>query len=278
MKLVVVALFLVLVNSGCQTQQAPTKIYRDDTQAQEQSLNRPIVVGDATVLIDARSRLDTGLAKLAGSRPIRWEDFQDKDLGALARRLALLGLSPDQQVVVVGDGLRGKGEEGRVAWLLLYLGFQDVQTVDIESIKLRRTNYEEAPKQNAKPWEPRLRLHLLAENREVLKNALGKKPRTLHLIDVRSAKEYFARDKKTEMYLYPDLRAINIDWKEFFTKEGRPSPALKAQIEAVGIRPDDRVIVMSNEGVRSGAVTYAMTMMGYRNVGNYLAGWKSLKP
>jgi hypothetical protein len=36
--------------------------------------------------------------------------------------------------------------------------------------------------------------------------------------------------------------------------------------------------VISNEGVRSGAVTYALTMMGYSKAGNYAAGWKSLKP
>lgn len=274
---------------GCQTE--PTKIYRSDRpdfQAQLDSLSRPIQITAETRLVDARSVLDTGLSKVRGSVPLRWEDFTQttirgkgslqNDLDNIARRLALKGLNPEIPVVVFGDGVEGQGDEGRIAWMLMYLGFKDVQTVKVDALKVGRSRGDEPPVQNEKYWSPNIRISLVAEAKEVMGHALGKKPRTIHLIDVRSPKEYFARDKKTENYLDPDLRAVNIFWKEFFTKEGRPNLAIRNQLESVGIKKSDRIVVLSEQGLRSGAVTYALTMMGFTNVGNFSAGWKSLKP
>lgn len=273
---------------GCQQQ--PTKIYRSGQPSDVEwtkSLNRPIELNAETILVDARPRLATGLTKVPRAIPVHWDDFTrrfkssrgplEADLDGIAKRLALKGIAPNHPVVVLGEGPKGDGEEGRLAWMLMYLGFPDVQTSTIAALTLRVTTDEEPPIENLKPWKLATRDSLMADSKEVMIHALGKKPQFLHLIDVRSPKEYFARDKKTETYLDPDLRAINIEWKEFFTAEGRPNPEIRAQLEAVGLKANDRIVIISSEGVRSGAVTYAMTMIGFKNVGNYAAGWKSLK-
>ena len=136
---------------------------------------------------------------------------------------------------------------------------------------LRRAKSAEAPApENVERWKPEVNAQLMADVKEVLENAVGKKEKTLHVIDVRSPSEYFERDQL-------ELRGINIEWKEFFNSKGRPNISIKKRLQNIGIGPNDRIVVMSNEGLRSGAVTYALTMMGFQNVGNLAAGWKALK-
>ncbi|HLJ66818.1 MAG TPA: rhodanese-like domain-containing protein [Chloroflexota bacterium] len=48
----------------------------------------------------------------------------------LGRRLAAQGLCGDRPIVVYADGPRSRGREGRVAWMLLYLGAPTVYLLD----------------------------------------------------------------------------------------------------------------------------------------------------
>ena len=45
--------------------------------------------------------------------------------------LARAGIAPDSSVVVLGRGLQGEGEEGRIAWMLAYLGVPNIQFANI---------------------------------------------------------------------------------------------------------------------------------------------------
>lgn len=249
------------------------------------SLKQPVIIDEKTLLLDARNSFDFGLSHVENSRHIKWDGYSqsnskgllNKNLGKVSRRLALLGVTPDVPVVVLGNGQQGSGEEGRVAWMLMYLGIKDVQTSSLDALKLRRSKGEELNPENSKQWAVKPNLHLLADAREVMGNAVGTKDIGIHIIDVRTPKEYFDRDKKTEIYKDPELRGMNIQWKEFFTKEGRPNTQIKKRLQAIGIQSKDRIVIISNEGLRSGAVTYALTMLGFQNVGNFAAGWSSLK-
>ena len=71
--------------------------------------------------------------------------FLARDLFKVTRRLALLGISPNKKIVVVGNGAKGEGEEGRLAWTLLYLGIPHVQVVGLEHFKNQLVNTEAPP-------------------------------------------------------------------------------------------------------------------------------------
>ncbi|CAN5600676.1 hypothetical protein BH11CYA1_BH11CYA1_28620 [soil metagenome] len=62
--------------------------------------------------------------------PGYWGALDNLRLEEFATRLAKLGLSNNRPVVVYADSLASKGREGRIAWMLLYLGVENVFMLD----------------------------------------------------------------------------------------------------------------------------------------------------
>ena len=129
---------------------------------------------------------------------------------------------------------------------------------------------------NAKVWSPRPIIKLDVDREEVVGAVTGRNKERIVLIDVRSKREYFKKNLG-DRYSEPNLQALNIPWKEFYTRSGRPNLAMKDQLVGVGIRPSDRILVISNKGVRSAAVNYALLTMGFKNAGNVSGGVKELE-
>ncbi|MBP9090000.1 sulfurtransferase [bacterium] len=67
---------------------------------------------------------------LALWEPGYWGALDNKRLDEFVGRLAKLGLSNHRPVVVYADALASKGREGRIAWMLLYLGVENVFLLD----------------------------------------------------------------------------------------------------------------------------------------------------
>jgi thiosulfate/3-mercaptopyruvate sulfurtransferase len=102
-------------------------------------------------IVDARTRQEYEAAHIPGAMWMGWEEWCDPApapsssilrkpgyWGALrnappgwyASVLADVGLRHDQPIAVYADGLRSRGREGRIAWMLLYLGASDVRLID----------------------------------------------------------------------------------------------------------------------------------------------------
>lgn len=285
-------LFVVLVTIvGCQ--QAPTKI----TQATQLSgdlllknTSGPLQVDESTILVDTRAPFEYSVAHAPGAINFQWQDFASpktttpgkvtSDLEGLAHRLALHGIAPDAKVVVMGSGKGGMGEEGRVAWSLVHMGVRDVQIASVGHFKTGMTNAEPAQRPNAPRWEPQVNSSMVADRSEVLAAATAKvtegEPPKARLLDVRSRKEYFLKAGVGQGYVFPDLRALHIPWEQFYNDQGRPDAAIKTRLEELGWGVNDRIIVISQKGVRSGAVAFALMSMGFKNVANFTGGYLEL--
>ena len=59
-------------------------------------------------------------------RPGYWGTLAERSTRWYADQLGALGISSEVPIVVYADGPRSKGRDGRVAWMLLYLGAQSV--------------------------------------------------------------------------------------------------------------------------------------------------------
>jgi len=107
-------------------------------------------VSDITI-VDARRADEYRDGHIPGATPIAWEEwvgmppehapdqfFEPGWWGLLAdpltngfeRQLANLGVRSDSEIIVYADGTRSKGRDGRLAWMLLYLGAPRVSLVD----------------------------------------------------------------------------------------------------------------------------------------------------
>lgn len=278
---------IAVLLAGCQMK--PTRVVETSHREYEvlvDKARRPLRIEDGTVVLDARSAFDYGLNRVNGSIHFPWENLTEnaatgellRDPRKAALRLSLLGLEPGKPVVIVGYGPnRGAGEEGRLAWNLLYLGFQDVQVVSIDALRNLWTRSPTPQIENVPAWTVNPRPEMLIERAEFEK--WGKDPKgrlasRVFLVDVRSEKEYFNRDRKS--MATPDWGALNIEWKQFYDQEGRPNPMIRKHLGDLGIRPEDRVILVCNRGVRSAAAAYAMMALGYRRVQSFNGGWKAL--
>lgn len=276
------ALVITLFAVGCQV--APTRVGesgRREFDVLVDKTARPIALDEKTTVLDARSNFDFGLNRVEGSQHFAWDKLAEseasgevlRDKRQAALRLSLLGLEPTSKVVVVGQGVNGRGEEGRLAWTLLMLGFQDVQVASLEMFRKNWTQNPSPPPKNAAPWQPNPRDGMEISHEEFARLATDPKyrlERKVHIVDVRSEREYFNQAGGPKI---PDIGAINIEWTQFYTALGRPNSKIKARLKAVGIGEGDRVVLVSNRGVRSGAAAYALLALGFARVENYTGGW-----
>lgn len=288
-------LAFIAVFAGCITQ--PT-VVRENPERQMQAadyLLAPITLTPETVVVDARPRFDYSIVHIPRSVSLQWSDFTEpqpnqkgivqNDVFAAARRLARAGIGPDTPVVVIGRGKSGDGEEGRVAWMLAYLGVERVQFADLESFKVRMTNSLETNAPAAVPvWKPETVENLNATRAEVQfvmnKKATvtpqaftpGAAPVLYRILDVRGGKDYLGHVGMGAKVDIPNMEAINIPWQEFFTKDLRPDPAIKQKLIAVGVTPEQRILVIDQSGVSSAAVTMALRGLGFAKAANYSGG------
>jgi thiosulfate/3-mercaptopyruvate sulfurtransferase len=287
-----IRLFLLLsffTLSACQ--QKPTKAFETvpvTVKSEAASAKADLEISERTIILDARSPFDFSVAHLNGSINVRPEDFTqredvlagllEKDLFFHARRLARMGISPESHVIVVGKGPMGRGEEGRVAWTLRYLGIPNVQFVAIDFFSMPLTNAEAPPRENVPIWKPELNDSLIVNRTDFLKAVVQphKAPSKAMIVDVREESEYLGKRNSGAYGKAPDLGAVNVPWTQFFTSKGIVNPSIKDRLQSVGITADKNIYVISNIGVESAAVTLALRDLGYSQAANYAGGYVEL--
>lgn len=285
-KILYLFLSVGLLITGCVT--PPTKTYQKNA-AKTQAASTEVLLTEDTVLIDARLPFEYAVSHVNGSYNMLWTDFTHReewrrgvlegDLFFHARRLARLGLDPQTPLVVIGKGLQGQGDEGRLAWTLMVLGFKNVQLSHIDSLN-RAWTKDEAPAREPKAvWKPDVQENLWIERKEFLAQAMTaetKRP-NVKIFDVRSVDEYLGKLQTLPRgKLAPDLGAINIPWNEFFERDNSLRVQIQEQLSSIGITKDHEILVISNHGVRSAAVTFALQKMGYTKARNFMGGYREL--
>jgi len=280
MRFAVMALSLVAV--GCQV--APTKVSTQRARPEFEQIiaktEKPLALSELAVVLDVRSQFDFGLNHVLNSYHFPWSNLAEQEAsGQLLRdpsravlRLALIGVTPTTPIVIVGYGQAGKGEEGRLAWNLLHLGFRDVQTAAIETFRSQMTQNPSPVAQNVPTWKPSPVEEMQIGKSEFLtlaKDPKGRIENKIHILDVRSPQEYLKSK-------HPDFQALNIEWRQFYTAKGRPNLAFKAKLAALNILPSHRVVIVSDRGVRSAAASYALLAMGFDRVQSFTSGFNSL--
>ncbi len=254
------------------------------------------VIGpDAFAVLDVRGRWAFARAHLPGAVRVNWLDYRDgwgrtgrlpSDLTALAAEVALLGVDQDRPVVVYGDAGNGWGEEGRIAWMLRYLGHPDVSVLDggydawvRAGGTVTRARVDPAAGRFVANAQTALRASeddvaaVAAE--PIVPAAESGTATTAILLDTRSDSEWNGSRKYFPSRTGRIPGAVHLRWQDLLTPEGTldRSPAAIQRLRALGITPDRPVITYCVGGVRSAFVALALQALGVRDVRNYDGSW-----
>lgn len=266
------------------------------------------VLNENPVILDARSPLDYNASHVPGALNAIWTDFTQvqserrgllmDDYRALTRRLALWGIHPGSSVLVLGNGREGQGEEGRIAWMLRFLGVRKVMTGSVRHFRMQNPRGPERPR-NASYWNPRFEDGLalsLGEFQNLTMSRQGGKVVTkaraaalsLHvapmppvrerkavILDVRSMQPESSRAEDWRRKILIPMHSM--DWRFFFDEAGRPDRAVVAQLEALGVTREHEIYIVSEQGVESGAAAFALDQLRFGKPRNFVGGLKWLR-
>jgi len=243
---------------------------------------------DDVVVVDVRSKM----AFMASGHIPRavvatWHDFSDPhsaikgildpDIARLEKKLGALGISNDRQVVIYSNPFDNWGDEGRMYWMLKYLGHQNVRVLDGGWIKwsaeMRR--FECGP---AKPrpsvFKANVDPSLITNKTEVRRLVEGPHPDTT-LADARSTEEYNGAFQQGIARGGHIPSAVNVPWNQFCNPDGtvKQVDAIHDILEKQGVAPGKEVVCYCTGGVRSAWLYFILKLAGYEKVKNYPGSW-----
>ena len=194
-------------------------------------------------------------------------------LWIIAHLLAARGVDAGRPVVVYDDqsGIRA----ARAFWFLEFFGHPDARLLDggfgaWERAGLPATRDAAAPVKGT--WEVGRDDTRLATWRQVSERL----DRTdVAILDTRSDEEYcgtLVRAKRGGAI----PGAVHVEWTRNLDEAGafKPAADLRAMYEAAGITPDKEVVSYCQGGYRAAHGYFALRLLGYARVRNYLGSWK----
>jgi thiosulfate/3-mercaptopyruvate sulfurtransferase len=230
-------------------------------------------------LLDARSRDDYEKGHIPGAV---WVDAKAAQAiaarpGGLTDRaaweawVAPLGIGPKTEVLIY-DGNR-QLDPARLWGLLRSLGVERVGLLD-GNFPLWRKEHRpvstEVPSVAPRPFEVRFHTGRYATRGDVLAAIRAGQAR---IIDARSEAEYTGEKKSSRRGGHIPA-ACHLEWSDLVDKDGRflDEKALRARLEALGVRPGEPVITHCQGGGRASVDAFALERLSFPTR-NYYVGW-----
>ncbi len=250
-----------------------------DTETLDQTLGRP-----GLVIIDVRGKAAYAFGgHIPGAVHATWHDFSDPnavakglldpDVGKLEQKIRALGINDDSDIVIYSNPFDNWGDEGRMFWMLQYLGHTRLQILDGGWVKWvdEKRRYEHgavSPKPGNFRSAPKA--ELLAVKEELKKLVKRPHPETV-LADARSLEEYAGKEMQGIPRPGHIPSAINVPWNAFLNADAtvKNLDVIKKTLEEKGLHPGQEVVCYCTGGVRSAWLYFVLRMAGYERVRNY---------
>ncbi|MEL6181642.1 MAG: rhodanese-like domain-containing protein [Myxococcota bacterium] len=234
-------------------------------------------------LLDARGGWSYRMGHLEGAVHAPWTDFTEGGFqsGLLApdatvvARLERLGVRRDTPVVVYGDWHHGWGEEGRVHWMLAYLGHPHVRILYGGMPlweQLERETVWTVSKAAPGDFKASPQASLRATMDDV---AAVHAQEGVVLLDVRTPAEFQGRTPYGSSRGGHIPGAVSLHWSEVFTEQGdlRPAAHVEAMLAKRGVGRGTAVVTYCTGGVRSGFMTAVLLWLGRTPTRNFDGSW-----
>jgi thiosulfate/3-mercaptopyruvate sulfurtransferase len=194
---------------------------------------------------------------------------------AFEQVMGRLGVTNRTRVLLYDD--RGGLLASRVWWMLNAYGHANVALVDggwVQWTAERRTTTTTTPAVRAARFKASLQPRGLATLEDV-KGAIGKPG--VRILDARTVAEMDGSDTRLSSRGGVIPSAEPVYWEDLLDpvkKTFRSADQLKAIYDAHGLRPSDEVIAYCWVGHRSAVDLFALHLIGYDRLRNYLGSWE----
>jgi len=252
-----------------------------DTESLAQNLGR-----EDLVIIDVRGR-GAYTSHIPGAVHSTWHEYSDPaavakgildpDLGRIEQRLRTLGINQSSDVVIYSNPFDNWGDEGRMFWMLQYLGHPSVRILDggwVKWVAEQRPFEHEAIQPQTGDFTVTAHPELIVHKDVLKKLVKGPHPDTL-IIDTRSVEEYAGKEIDGLPRAGHIPSAINMPWNRFLQPNAtvKPSDQVKKIFEDHGLREDQEIITYCLGGVRAAWVYCLLRYVGYPRVKTYPGSW-----
>ena len=254
-----------------------------DTDTLHEQLGKP-----GLVVIDVRGRAAYEFGgHIPGAVHSTWHEYSDPkavakgllnpDFRQIEQILRRLGINHDSDVVIYSNPFDNWGDEGRMFWMLEYLGHQRLRILDGGWVKwtAEKRPFEHGPVSSAMGNFTAQPVSALMMVKDDLKTIVNMPHPQTAILDARSVEEYLGKELSGIPRPGHVPSAIHLAWNGFLNKDAtiKDVTVIKEMLQAKGIHPDQDVVCYCTGGVRSAWLYFILKLVGYPKVSNYPGSW-----
>lgn len=254
-----------------------------DTETLQQQLGQA-----GLVIIDVRGRAAYEFGgHIPGAVHSTWHEYSDPkavvkgllnpDLRQIETILRRLGINQDSDVVIYSNPFDNWGDEGRMFWMLEYLGHPRLRILDGGWVKwtAEKRPFAHGPVSAAMGTFTAQPVPALMTVKEDLKTIVKMPHPHTAIVDARSVEEYLGKEVSGIPRPGHIPSAIHLAWNGFLNKDAtiKDAVVIKDMLEAKGVQPHQNVICYCTGGVRSSWLYFILKLVGYQKVSNYPGSW-----
>lgn len=254
-----------------------------DTETLENQLGQP---GLAIIDVRGNAAYEFG-GHIPGAVHTTWHDYSDPkavakglldpDMKRMESKIRALGINHDTQVVIYSNPFDNWGDEGRMFWMLEYLGHKNLRILDGGWVKWveERRPFEHG-RTSPKPGNFTVQVDdRVAIMKDELKGIVKDPHPDTVIVDARSLEEYLGKDMTGIPRAGHVPSAIHVAWNGFLNKNAtvKDLTMIQASLEDKGLQSTHHVICYCTGGVRSAWLYFILKLAGYQNVRNYPGSW-----
>lgn len=254
-----------------------------DTATLDQNLGR-----EGLVVIDVRGKSAYAFGgHIPGAVNATWHEFSDPDAvakglldpdtGRLEQKIRALGINQDSDVVIYSNPFDNWGDEGRMFWMLQYLGHAKLKILDGGWVKwtAEHRKYEHGVV-TPKPGNFKAAVNPeVIIGKEDLKRIVKQPHPDTVVADARSLEEYAGKEISGIPRSGHIPGAISVPWNAFLNQDAtvKDLDKIRAGFDDKGLHPGQDVVCYCTGGVRSAWLYVILKLAGYQKVRNYPGSW-----
>ena len=254
-----------------------------DTETLQTQLGQP-----GLVIIDVRGRSAYEFGgHIPGAVHTTWHDYSnpeavakgllDPDVTRMEKKIRALGISNDSRVIIYSNPFDNWGDEGRMFWMLEYLGHRHLRILDggwVKWVEERRPFEHGRITPNPGAFTATVTTST-AIAKDELKGMLKQPHPDTIIVDARSLEEYLGKEVSGIPRAGHIPSAVHVAWNGFLNKDAtvKDLTAIRAGLEEKGIQPDKKIVCYCTGGVRSAWLYFVLKLAGYQQVRNYAGSW-----